>query len=143
MVWAFRISAVVTAVLILSAAALLTRAFLGFAGKDAAIAGLILTAVAMVTAGITGYLYSTTRYSEGDAERGGGTDHPHGREHADSDAKRSGGWTLTVGLIGVAGFGIATVYGLAAEGEVGPVTIAGLLLSALNVGVAFLTRRRD
>jgi hypothetical protein len=140
MVWTFRICAALTVGLVLTSAFLLTRALLGFAGKDAVIAGLVAMAAGMVTGGIAGFQYPTLR------DRGSDTDAhnvgrvPSGRD-AGKDARGSGSKTLIVGLVGVAGFGAATLYQVVVDGGVTAVVLIGLLVSALNVGAAIWLRR--
>ena len=140
MVWAFRVSAVATVGLILSAAFLLTRSFLGFAGKDAAIAGLILTGIAMLLGGVTGYLYSATHFT---ARSSNMVDSSKATDGQPADEpSRSGRLALIAGIVGVVGFGVATVYSLVTSGDVGAVIVVGLLLSALNVLFDVLIRRQ-
>jgi hypothetical protein len=140
MVWTFRICAALTVGLVLVSAFLLTRAFLGLAGKDAAIAGLIAMAAGMVTGGLAGFQYPTLRDRRSDADAGDVGGDSNSRE-AGGESRRSGSKTLIVGLVGVAGSGAASLYGLVAEGEVAIVVLLGLLASALNVGAAVWLRR--
>jgi hypothetical protein len=132
MVWAFRICAALTIGLVLASGVLLARAFLGLAGKEAAIAGLILMAVAMVVGGLTGLQYPAVR------------DRVQGREESGPGAVRSGWSTvpmLIAGLVAVVGFSAGIVYGLVVDGEVSTMRLAGLLIGTLLLTIAVWLQR--
>lgn len=137
MLWAFRSFAVLTVGLMLTSAVLLTRAFLEFDGKEAAIVGLVAGGAAMVTGGVAGYMLPILYPVPNSWERA-----DDGKSKAAKDAGRSGSLSLVLGLVGVGGFGAATIYGLVANGEPSPLPLVGLFLSLLNTGVELLLRRR-
>ena len=142
MVWTFRIGAALTIGLVLASGVLLAQSFLGLAGEEAAIAGLILMAVAMVTGGLTGFQYPAVRDRAGVP---GSADGVHGRDESGTDAVRSGwstGPMFIAGLVAVAGFSAGIVYGLVVDGEVSTMRLAGLLIGTLLLTIAVWLHRR-
>jgi hypothetical protein len=142
MVWTFRICAALTIGLVLVSGVLLAGAVLGLAGKEAAIAGLILMAVAMVTGGLTGFQYPAVRDRTSTPKSADGV---HGRDESGTDAVRSGWSTVPMfiaGLVAVSGFSAGIVYGLVIDGEVTTMRVAGLLIGTLLLTIAIWLHRR-